>query len=137
MAKSINLVLANFFNASTLFGKACADLIEARKSGGYRKPETFRPIVMQAASKFYGVPIVIAERGTRAGQEVFSQDHKSYEAAKKAVNRALAVAFDMKGKGNNKGDPVARIEKSIEKLAQEDKAALKRLIKWLREEGHL
>jgi hypothetical protein len=68
---------------------------------------------------------------------VFSQDHKSYEAAKKAVNRALAVAFDMKGKGNNKGDPVARIEKSIEKLAQEDKAALKRLIKWLREEGHI
>jgi hypothetical protein len=53
------------------------------------------------------------------------------------VNRALAVAFDMKGKGNNKGDPVARIEKSIEKLAQEDKAALKRLIKWLREEGHI
>lgn len=138
MTKSVNIAITAFFNASSLFGKACADLIDARKAGGYRKPETFRPVVMQAASKFYGVKLVVAERGTRAGQEVFDKDHKSYEAAKKAANRAIAVAFgNGHGKGSNNADPVARIEKSIEKLAQEDKPALRRLIKWLKEEGHI
>jgi hypothetical protein len=135
--KTVISTACAFFAARETLGSATADLIDACKAEGVHRSEgKLRPRLMEAGAKFYGIELTTAERGTRAGELVFDKDHKSYEAAKKAVNRALALVLHggKPGKGNKNSDPVARVEATIEKMEPKD---IRRLIAWLKKEGHI
>lgn len=117
---TINTALAGFFSSNEANVNAINKLLAAVKAARIRTAKALRPLAMQAASKYYGVAIVEMDNG----KPKLDSDAKSYEAARKAMSRAIAKCFPPAK--NASTDPVGTLVKRFEKM---DKAAQKRFLK--------
>lgn len=132
--KTLRNAIINHFATKDAANEASIKLRDAVKAAGIKGKTaraTLYPVLMECAAAHYGVPVVTPEKGRSAGKETLDTTHKSYEAAKKAITRALFDALGTKGKKTSASTSPAKAITTYVKTKGWEKSDIRAAIKAL------